>query len=339
MPIRQFWQIMAVCAALSLKEEGAATSLRRIDYKMEPQMNRCEVSLNLCNNLNDQIFRIRDRLFDPPTRQLLEMFIAGLSELKSIFENLRNSDFNEICEDLKQILLMINTGKRKVNDLIRESILMTLGLMYRSAINNESCQQEIEDLAVLIHGLKLGISAGFHVTDNRIHANDQEQITFFGAQNAAVDGYVRKEVLTRDPVQPLRMLIVDDDFNSRLLIQEIVSDLGICHIACNGEEAVNAFRAAHERDQPYHVIFMDIMMPIMDGHQALQQIRAFEHMHKKQGNDVFVFMVTAVDSHDNVCKAFFQGYCSDYIIKPVSVSKIMHKLYENKLTAEIPPAF
>ncbi|MBF0192451.1 MAG: response regulator [Magnetococcales bacterium] len=134
----------------------------------------------------------------------------------------------------------------------------------------------------------------------------------------------------------MRMLIVDDDFNSRLLIQEIVSDFGTCHMACNGAEAVQAFQAAYDRQQPYHVVFMDIIMPVMDGHLALQQIRAVEHGQKNHGNDVFVFMVTAVDSHDHVCKAFFRGYCSDYLIKPVSITNLLNKLYEHQLIAPSP---
>ena len=43
------------------------------------------------------------------------------------------------------------------------------------------------------------------------------------------------------------MLLVEDDFASRLLLQTFLSRYGECHIAVNGREAVEAFRAALEQ--------------------------------------------------------------------------------------------
>ena len=70
----------------------------------------------------------------------------------------------------------------------------------------------------------------------------------------------------------LRMLLVEDDFASRLLLQIFLSRHGECHVAVNGREAVEAFRYASERGQPYDLICMDIMMPEMDGREAVRQI-------------------------------------------------------------------
>ena len=47
----------------------------------------------------------------------------------------------------------------------------------------------------------------------------------------------------------MRTLIVEDDFTSRLLLQSFLSQYGECHIAVNGKEAVEAFRAAQESGQ------------------------------------------------------------------------------------------
>ncbi|MFY9742801.1 MAG: response regulator, partial [Candidatus Sulfotelmatobacter sp.] len=74
----------------------------------------------------------------------------------------------------------------------------------------------------------------------------------------------------------MRTLIVEDDFTSRLLLQSFLAQYGECHIAVNGTEAVAAFRAALENQQPYDLICMDIMMPEMDGQAAIQEIRAIE---------------------------------------------------------------
>jgi two-component system chemotaxis response regulator CheY len=42
----------------------------------------------------------------------------------------------------------------------------------------------------------------------------------------------------------MKTLIVEDDFTSRLFLQKILSPYGECHIAVNGNEAVQAFQMA-----------------------------------------------------------------------------------------------
>jgi two-component system chemotaxis response regulator CheY len=71
----------------------------------------------------------------------------------------------------------------------------------------------------------------------------------------------------------MRILIVEDDFGSRRLMQKLVSDYGQCDVVVDGEEAVEAFRLAWEENSPYDVIFLDIMLPKMDGQEALRRIR------------------------------------------------------------------
>ena len=70
----------------------------------------------------------------------------------------------------------------------------------------------------------------------------------------------------------MKTLIVEDDFTSRAVLQTFLSRYGECHIAVNGWEAVEAFRIALESGPRYDLICMDIMMPGMDGREAVQDM-------------------------------------------------------------------
>jgi two-component system chemotaxis response regulator CheY len=71
----------------------------------------------------------------------------------------------------------------------------------------------------------------------------------------------------------MECLIVEDDFAARKLLQTYLSDYGDCFIAVNGHEAVKVFQEALKQRQPFDLICLDIMMPEMNGHDALQEIR------------------------------------------------------------------
>lgn len=306
---------------------------------------------DLLRDLNDRILGIRDRLSEKNTSDLIDSLALAFFDLGSIFEELELPGFTEICEDLQQIFGTINAGKRPFNDFVKECLLLTMGLMYRKAINNEPCPQEVEDLALLIQGVKLGDKEGFQVTDHKIPLHEDEQIILFDDEDSVVlfdDEEETKEASAPDSsdskstvsapepedVRPLNILVVDDELSSRILLRRIASGYGTCDFAINGVEALQAFQMAYEDGTPYNVIFMDVMMPEMDGHQALKEIRAFEaEVGVHQGKEVIVFMVTCLDSHDNVCKAFFKGYCTDYITKPIISSKILKKMREYHLVS------
>lgn len=72
------------------------------------------------------------------------------------------------------------------------------------------------------------------------------------------------------PLEPLTILIAEDSAADRMLLSTIVRRQGHEVLtAANGAEAVEAFRS-----QRPHLVLMDAMMPVMDGFEAAQQIKA-----------------------------------------------------------------
>lgn len=116
----------------------------------------------------------------------------------------------------------------------------------------------------------------------------------------------------------MRVLIVEDDFTSRKLLQKILSPYGDTDIAVNGQEAVEAFKDALDEGKPYDLVCMDIMMPEMDGQEALRKIREIEKGKGiKSADEVKVVMTTALDDPKNVVEAYYKGGATSYVPKPI----------------------
>jgi len=125
----------------------------------------------------------------------------------------------------------------------------------------------------------------------------------------------------------MKILIVEDDFISRRILKEILAEFGNCDVVVDGEEAIQAFQLAHEEKAPYDLICLDIMMPNMDGHEALSRIREFEKERSISGaSEVKVIMVTALDDPKTVFKAYYRGGATSYIVKPIEKEKLVEEL-------------
>jgi two-component system chemotaxis response regulator CheY len=124
----------------------------------------------------------------------------------------------------------------------------------------------------------------------------------------------------------MKTLIVEDDFTSRLVLQTFLSRYGECHIAVNGREAVEAFRAALATGQHYDLVCMDIMMPEMDGHEAVKQVRALEQaggISSSAGTKII--MTTAVTDIKDVAQSF-EALCDAYLVKPINLAELLKQV-------------
>lgn len=101
------------------------------------------------------------------------------------------------------------------------------------------------------------------------------------------------------------VLIVDDDENIRELYSDAFTNAKInVLIASNGAEGVSLALQHHP-----NAILMDVMMPVMDGHVAVNNIRK-----DAWGKTATVVYLTNMSDAENVIHAVEQG-SSEYIIK------------------------
>jgi two-component system, chemotaxis family, chemotaxis protein CheY len=118
----------------------------------------------------------------------------------------------------------------------------------------------------------------------------------------------------------MRILVVEDEKISRAYLFTIVKSYGECDVAENGVTAVEKIEKAFEEQDRYDIIFLDIMLPKMTGHQVLQIIRAYEKDHVIEER-TRVIMTSALKDNENVKKAY-ENLADGYIVKPIFKDKI-----------------
>lgn len=115
----------------------------------------------------------------------------------------------------------------------------------------------------------------------------------------------------------MKILLAEDDFVTRKFMTTFLSKYGECDVTVDGMEAVDAFMMALEDNEPYDLVCLDIMMPVMDGYQALMGIRNLEKERSiPKEKEAKVIMTTALNDEGNVKMAFELG-CTVYSGKPI----------------------
>lgn len=130
----------------------------------------------------------------------------------------------------------------------------------------------------------------------------------------------------------MKILIVEDDFVSRRLLQRILSGYGECDIAVDGAEAVAAFRLAWESKDPYTLICLDIRMPGLDGHGVLEAIRTYEEEVRadNHGQQARVVITTGLEDSESFLRSFEAG-CDSFLPKPIERGRLEQTLRELRI--------
>jgi len=114
-----------------------------------------------------------------------------------------------------------------------------------------------------------------------------------------------------------KKVLVVDDSSTVLMMEKMILAKAQYEIvtAKDGEEAI-----ARAADEQPDAILMDVVMPKMNGFEAVRKIREIESLTKTP-----IIMVTTRSEMENVEEGFASG-CSDYITKPVNGTELLTKL-------------
>lgn len=115
------------------------------------------------------------------------------------------------------------------------------------------------------------------------------------------------------------ILIIEDEPDIREAMAEAIADAGFkVSTASNGSEGLQTAAAEHP-----DLILLDIVMPVMDGHETLKRLRQ-----DPWGQSAKVVMLTSMDDVKNVASAH-ESSITDYLIKTQnSLDEIVKKVRE-----------
>jgi CheY-like chemotaxis protein len=112
-----------------------------------------------------------------------------------------------------------------------------------------------------------------------------------------------------------KILIVEDDFSSRLYLNKLLEKSGVViYNAADGKEAYNMVMNIPDLE----LVLMDIQLPLLDGYSCTKMLR-------EAGKNLIIIAQTAYGLTGDKEKMMNSGF-NDYLIKPISYIQLLEKL-------------
>lgn len=141
----------------------------------------------------------------------------------------------------------------------------------------------------------------------------QEGATARKARTAA------QTIAAPEEMEPLRILLVDDSEDNRLLIRALLKKTPFSiDIAEDGSIAVERFKSGS-----YDIVLMDIQMPVMDGYAATREIRHWEELNNL--DPVPILALTAYALDEEIQKSYDAG-CNGHLTKPIKKADLLNSI-------------
>lgn len=252
-----------------------------------------------------------------------EMLLEDLSEISDLDSQNVIKQLNSIQISGKEILSLINQLLNQNNSNNSQTIIEESLLTLKKATNPlitiviDNCQwlkinqknhdfitdiERIYTSAIRLKDLFINIEK----LDFLINHNSQGNLCNIPVDNFVKVRYPKSSLESLDKKITGHILVVDDNENNRdLLFSQLTRQGSTVSMAVNGRQALEMIDK-----KEYDLILLDLLMPEIDGYQALENIKKNE---KKK--HIPVIMISALDEMENVIRCIEIG-AEDYLPKP-----------------------
>jgi len=270
---------------------------------------KVEFSANLEHELRtplNHIIGYCEMLMEQAQDDGLEVFIADLDRIHSAGKRLLGV-IDDLCDPV---------ASRKIDEgLMHHEVRTPLDQIIGYA---EMLQEQAKELGQdsFIPDLQKVHTAGRHLLDlilenfasTQVDSGpaESEVITFTRHQAAARESPAKDSEIVKAPTETASLLVVDDNELNRDMLTRRLQRLGYT-VSCaeNGREALKKIRT-----ESFDLLLLDIIMPVMDGFEVLEQLQAEPLL-----RDIPVIVLSASDQLDHVVKCIQKG-ATDYLTKP-----------------------
>ena len=129
-----------------------------------------------------------------------------------------------------------------------------------------------------------------------------------------------ENIIKLSKLRAMNILIIDDDKINRIVLKKLLMTLGQVSIDF-AVDGIDGFEKVSKNDIVYDVIFMDIMMPNMDGFTCTRKIREWS----RDMEVPWIICITAAATNDDRLKSLDSGM-NDFIAKPATNMAIQRTL-------------
>lgn len=136
-------------------------------------------------------------------------------------------------------------------------------------------------------------------------------------------------------IPAMRVLVVEDDPSIRDMLEKFLAPVARCDLAEDGYAGIIAVEQALDRGEPYDLVCLDLVMPNMDGWEALRRIRALEQVRGLTDSRVRVLILTARDSSQNMRRFLASSTSEGFLLKPFRKSELFEAIGALGLVAPV----
>ncbi len=118
---------------------------------------------------------------------------------------------------------------------------------------------------------------------------------YFTVPTKVVEAQKPKELVSRDFLRSIRVLVVDDNQANRRILKQMLESWEVASTAiADGSTALKELAEAQQAGQPYGLILTDMHMPEMDGFMLVEEVRR-----RKELGTMVIMMLTSAGHRED----------------------------------------